>query len=104
MAETQGASANAVATKKIRVDIGRPKMTVLQILTIAAFAGLFGGCAQKSEVDKCVDAWEATVKGIPEDVAIPLFDRDGKQKWTLKSTTRYEQRLLCMRAAGKAND
>lgn len=42
MAETQGASANAVATKKIRVDTGRPKITVLQIPVIAALAGLFG--------------------------------------------------------------
>jgi hypothetical protein len=44
VAEAQGASTNAVATKKIRVDIGRPEMTVLQILTIAALAGLFSGC------------------------------------------------------------
>ena len=34
MAETQGTSANAVATKKIREDLGRQKMTVLQILAI----------------------------------------------------------------------
>ena len=66
MAETQGASANAVATKKIRVDIGRPQMTVLQTLVIAALARLFGGCAQKSEADKCVDAWEESVKSTPE--------------------------------------
>jgi hypothetical protein len=25
------------------------------------------GCAQKSDVDKCVDAWEAAAKGISED-------------------------------------
>jgi len=90
MAETQGASANAVATKKIRVDIGRPKMTVLQILTIAALAGLFGGCAQKSEVDKCVEAWDATVDFIPDDAVA-------------KTNQRFAVRKECMRPGYTAN-
>ena len=47
--------------------MGRPKMTVLQILTITALAGLFGGCAQKSDVDKCVEAWDAIFDSIPDD-------------------------------------
>jgi hypothetical protein len=36
--------------------MGKPKINVLQILTIAALAGLYGGCAQKSDVGKCVEA------------------------------------------------
>lgn len=89
MAEEQGASTNAVATKKIRVDIGRPKMTVLQILVIAALAGLFGGCAQKSEVDKCVDAWEESVKSTPDSEK--------------KAEERFYIRMECMKVeAGTA--
>lgn len=104
MAEAQRASANAVATKKLRENIGGQKMTVLQIVAIVELALLCSGCAKTSEVDKCVEAWEATVKAIPDDVAVPLVDRNGTQKWTTKSTMRYDQRLLCLKAAGKVHE
>jgi hypothetical protein len=65
-------------------------MTVLQILTIAALAGLFGGCAQKSDVDKCVEAWGATFDFIPDDDVA-------------KTNQRFAVRKECMRPGYTAN-
>lgn len=42
------------------------------------------GCSQKSEVDKCVDAWEASVDFIPDDLQA-------------KKNQRFEVRQECMR-------
>lgn len=55
----------------------------------AAAIGLLAvaGCTQKGDVDKCVEAWEATVEDIPDSEA--------------KKNQLFEIRKECMQLAGK---
>jgi hypothetical protein len=54
-------------------------------LGLLAIAAVLAGCSQKSEVDKCVDDWEESVRDTPE----------GKDK----ADMRFQIRLACMKYA-----
>jgi hypothetical protein len=53
-------------------------------LGLLAIAIVLAGCAQKSEVDKCMDEWEKATKDTPESEE--------------KAALRFNARRACMRA------
>lgn len=72
-------------------------MRVLLVALILPFAFVVG-CTPKSEVDKCVEAWEESVRNVPNDTQ-KRFNYFGKDY--TKAEQRVNVRLICMRAAGE---
>ena len=73
------------------------------VIGLLAIAVTLAGCTQKSDVDKCVDAWDATVRDIPDDNQKRLYEYKGQYTYT-KAEERHRQRLICMQVAGKQNE
>jgi len=69
----------------------------MKLLVALALLIPLAGCSQKSDVDKCVETWEATVKDIPDDDQKRVGFYEGEL------AVPSNKRLVCMQAAGKQN-
>lgn len=74
-----------------------------ETIGLLAIAAVLTACTPKSDVDKCVDAWDATVRDIPDDNQKRLYESQGQYIYT-KAEERHRQRLICMQVAGKQNE
>lgn len=70
---------------------------------LLAIAAVLTACTPKSDVDKCVEAWDEAVKDVPDDNQKRFNESDGQYTDT-KAEERHRQRLICMRFAGKQNE
>lgn len=65
------------------------------------------GCSPKSEIDKCVEAWEESVADIKDDGVQSMCQKDsdgkcsGDRRFT-KKEARFATRQQCLRAAGNS--
>ena len=76
-------------------------MKTLAVCSVVLFAILSAGCS--SEVDKCVDAWEAANEDVPDDSVQRYTKGHGIYKQELtKAEVRANVRERCLRAASGA--
>jgi len=56
---------------------------------LLAIAIALAGCTQKSDVDKCVEAWDATVTDMPEN-KVKAEMRLNARGWCMRQTAQQK--------------